>query len=194
MRARHRADDVEGIIDVGYPIAHRLIERILKGLRAGLHRHHARAEQFHAVDVLHLADGILRSHVDHALHAVARRDRRGGHAVHAGAGLGDHARLAHPAGEHRLADGVVDLVRAGMVEILALEIDLRAAYSGRPALRVINRARAPDIVFEFVAEFRYELRILPVTLIRRAQLVQRMREGLGHERAAVRTEVPARVG
>jgi hypothetical protein len=30
-------------------------------------------------------------------------------------------------GQQGLADGVVDLVRAGVVEVLALEVDLRAA-------------------------------------------------------------------
>jgi hypothetical protein len=56
-----------------------------------------------------------------------RRHRRGGHAVLAGPGLGDHARLAHAPREQRLSEGVVDLVRAGVVQVLALEVDLRAA-------------------------------------------------------------------
>jgi hypothetical protein len=47
--------------------------------------------------------------------------------VLAGAGLGDDARLAHAPRQQGLADGVVDLVRAGVVEVLALEVDLRAA-------------------------------------------------------------------
>ncbi len=45
----------------------------------------------------------------------------------AGAGLGDDAGLAHALGKQDLADAVVDLVRAGVVQLFALEIDLRAA-------------------------------------------------------------------
>ena len=45
----------------------------------------------------------------------------------AGAGLGDDARLAHALGQQDLAEAVVDLVRARVVQVLALEIDLRAA-------------------------------------------------------------------
>ncbi len=41
----------------------------------------------------------------------------------AGAGLGDDAMLAQAQGEQGLAERVVDLVRAGMVEILALEVE-----------------------------------------------------------------------
>ena len=44
----------------------------------------------------------------------------GGDAVLARAGLGDDARLAHALGEQRLADDVVDLVRAGVREVFAL--------------------------------------------------------------------------
>ena len=67
------------------------------------------------------------AHVDDAGKAEARRDRGRGDAVLAGAGLGDDARLAHALGEQDLAEAVVDLVRAGVVQVLALEIDLGAA-------------------------------------------------------------------
>jgi hypothetical protein len=46
--------------------------------------------------------------------------------VLAGAGLGDHALLAESLRQQRLTDDVVDLVRAGVVEVLALEEDARA--------------------------------------------------------------------
>ena len=51
----------------------------------------------------------------------------------AGAGLGDDARLAHPQREQRLAERVVDLVGAGVIEVFALEVDVRAAaFFGQP--------------------------------------------------------------
>ena len=40
MRAGDGADDVEGILDIGDPVAHRLVQRILEGARAGHHRPH----------------------------------------------------------------------------------------------------------------------------------------------------------
>jgi hypothetical protein len=52
----------------------------------------------------------------------------------AGAGLGDDALLAHALGQQDLAEHVVDLVRAGVVELLALEIDLRAAAARQCAV------------------------------------------------------------
>jgi hypothetical protein len=36
MRAGHGADDVEGVLHVGHPVAHGFVERVLQGGRAGL--------------------------------------------------------------------------------------------------------------------------------------------------------------
>ena len=58
--------------------------------------------------------------VDAALEAEHGAHGGGGHAVLAGAGLGDHAGLAHALDEQGLAERVVDLVRAGVVQILTL--------------------------------------------------------------------------
>ena len=194
MRTGHGADDVEGALDVGHPVAHRFVERVLERARTRLHRHDRGAKELHAVDVLRLALHVLGAHVDHALHAVARGDRGGGDAVHAGAGLGDYTRLPHATRKERLADGVVDLVRAGVVEILALDVDLRAAAALGKALRMVDRARASDVVLELVAELGFELRIVARDGVRGAQLLERLRQRLGNEDAAVGAEVAALVG
>jgi hypothetical protein len=59
----------------------------------------------------------------------SRSARHGGRgdAVLARAGLGDDAGLAHALGQQDLAEAVVDLVRAGVVQVLALEVDFRPA-------------------------------------------------------------------
>src|SRR5690606_2648758 len=147
------------------------------------------AQQLHPVDVLRLPRDVYRAHVDDALHAVAGRHRRGGHAVLAGAGLGDHARLAHPLREQCLADRVVDLVCAGVVQVFALEPDLRAAEHLRPALRVIDGARATDEVLELVLELGDELRVAAVALVGDAQFLERVHEGLCDEDAPIGAEV-----
>ena len=119
--AHHRADDVVRGRHVGDPVAQRLVGRVLERAGARLDRHHRRAEQLHPVDVERLARDVLGAHVHHALEPEARADRGGGDAVLSRAGLGDDAPLAHPEREQRLADRVVDLVRAGVVQVLALE-------------------------------------------------------------------------
>src|SRR6266536_2825882 len=57
----------------------------------------------------------------------------------ASAGLGDDPLFAHAPRHHDLAEHVVDLVRAGVVELLTLEIDFRAAEMLGEALGQVQR-------------------------------------------------------
>ena len=163
------------LLDIGHPVAHRLVQRVLEGLRAGLDRYHFGAEELHAENILRLTLDVLRSHVHDALHAEARGDGRRGDAVLAGARLGDDSRLAQPFGEQRLADAVVDLVRAGVVQVLALQVDLRAAELVGPALCVIDGARAADVVLQLALELCDEVGVVLITRVLLAKLVERAR-------------------
>ena len=81
------------------------------------------AEGAHPEDVRLLAPDVLGAHEDDAGQVEQRAGRGGRDAVLAGSGLGDDPLLAEPAGQQRLAEGVVDLVRAGVGQVLALEIE-----------------------------------------------------------------------
>ena len=100
-----------------------------------------RAEQAHALHVGQLAADVLRAHVDDALQAEQRAGGGGRDAVLAGAGLGDDPRLAHALGQQALAERVVELVRARVHQVLALEPD-RAPGGLGEALGVVERRRA----------------------------------------------------
>jgi hypothetical protein len=114
------------------------------------------AEQLHAEHVGLLPRDVLGAHEDRAGQAEQRRDGRGGDAMLARAGLGDDPRLAHAASEQDLADAIVDLVRAGVVQLFALQIDLRAAqFRGQP-FGEIEWARAADILAEQIFELVLE--------------------------------------
>ena len=63
-------------------------------------------------------------HVHPALKTKERRRGRRGHTVLPRAGLGDDALLAHALCKQHLSKRVVDLVRAGMAQVLALEPQL----------------------------------------------------------------------
>ena len=83
-----------------------------------------------------------------------------------GPGLGDDAGLAHAHRQQDLPDAIVDLVRAGVVELIALEPHLRAHSTRRTVAQrfgqpfgIIEWAGATDIVLEQVVELRLECRI-----------------------------------
>ena len=127
MRAEGGAEQVVGVGDVGDPVAHGFADGVFEGAAAAGDGDDFGAEQAHAEDVEALAAHVLFAHVDGAIEAEERADGGGGDAVLARAGFGDDAVLAHAAGEQRLAEAVVDFVRAGVEQVFALDVELRAA-------------------------------------------------------------------
>ena len=99
VRASGRSEDVVGRLDVGHPVAERLVNCILKGCGPGGHRDDLGAQHLHASHVESLTFSVLAAHVDRALEAQQRGRRRGGHAVLPSASLGDDARLAELLGQ-----------------------------------------------------------------------------------------------
>ena len=166
VRPGSGADDVEGVVHIGDPVAQRLVHRVLQRCGASRDRDHFRAEQLHAEHVGRLSRHVSRAHIDHAGQAEAGADRGRGHAVLARAGFGDDPGLAHADRQQDLADAIVDLVRAGVVQLVPLEPDLcplpgqgiLAQLFGQ-ARREIERAGPADIVFKQVVELGLESRI-----------------------------------
>jgi hypothetical protein len=96
MRTYHRADDVECVLDIGDPIAQRLVRSVFQGARAGGDRPDFRAQQMHAKNIGLLALGIQLAHIDHTGKAEARRHRRRRHAMLPGSGFRNDAAFSHP--------------------------------------------------------------------------------------------------
>ena len=189
VRTGDGADDVERVVHVRHPVAHRFVQRVLQRRRAAGHWHHGRAEQLHPIDIDLLALDVGGAHVDHAFQPQPGGDGGAGHPVLARAGLGDDPLLAHPAGQQRLADGVVDLVRAGVVQVLALEQDLRATHLAAQALGVVDRAGPADVMLEVLVEGGDEGRIDAGGVVGGGQFLQGPDQGFSDETPAVAAEV-----
>jgi hypothetical protein len=86
-------------------------------------RHFRGAQLLHPEDVGPLALHIHLAHVDGAIETEPGRHGGRGHAVLAGAGFGDHPRLAHAFDQQPLPHDVVGLVGAGVVEVLAFDVN-----------------------------------------------------------------------
>ena len=186
-RADARADDVVGVADVGDPVADRGRHGLLERAGARLDRRDGRAQQAHALDVGLLAAHVLGAHVDDALEPQQRARGGAGDAVLAGAGLGDDPRLAHPLGQQRLAERVVDLVRAGVEQVLALEVD-RPAGALREPPRLVQRRRAARVVAQQPRQVGLEAGVGARLDPRRLELGERGHQRLGDELAAVGAE------
>ena len=180
MRASHRPDAIERRLHRGDPVAQRLVHGILQRLRARLDDAHGGAEQLHAKDVQRLAMGVFPAHEDLAVHAEQRGHGRSGHTVLTGTGLGDDAFLAHALRQQPLADRVVDLVRAGVTQVLALQVDARTAEPSRQVLGEIERRGTTDVFAQAATQLGLEARLTPPLPIGRFELEERGHQRLGN--------------
>ena len=194
MRAGDGADEVIGVGDVGDPVAHRLVHRVLQRAGAGGDRFHLGTEQLHAEDVGGLALDVDGAHVDGAGQAEQRAHGGGGDAVLAGAGFGDDAGLAHAAGQQDLAHAVVGLVAAGVVQLIALEVDLCAAEVLRQAFGEPERGGPADIVLQVVLEVGVEGGVGFGGVVGALDLQDQRHQRFRDEAAAVFSEAAAVVG
>ena len=193
MRARRCADAVERRLDIGHPIPKGFVHRVLQRAGARRDRHDLRAEQAHAEHVRLLPLDIRLAHEHDAFEAEARADRRRRHAVLARAGLCNDPLLAHPPREQHLAEAVIDLVGAGMVQLVALEIDFRPAEMLGQALGEIERRRAAHIVGPQVLHLGREGGVLLGLAILGLQLQHEGHQRLGDIASAELAEPAIRV-
>jgi hypothetical protein len=194
MRPDDAADDVMRVLDGRHPVAHRFVDGVAQRAAAASHGNNLGSHCAHLEDVELLAAHVLLAHVDLTFEAEEGRGRRGGDAVLPGAGLGDDAWLAHAFRQKRLADAVVDLVGAGVVEVLALQQDAGAAGLGGEALSEVQRRRPRDVLGEAALELTAEAVVSACRGVLLGQLAQGEGERLGDVEAAVGPESAVDVG
>jgi hypothetical protein len=183
VRADAGADQVVRRLDVRDPVADRLARCLLQRARAELDGQDLGAEQPHPLDVRALPAHVLRAHVDDALEPEPGADGRSGDAVLSRSRLGDDAPLAEPDREQRLAKRVVDLVRAGVAQVLALEQD---PLPGRREARGLVQRRGPaHVAREQVVELGVEAAVGPRLQPAALELVERGDQRLRHVATAV---------
>src|SRR5712691_9412242 len=177
-----RADQIVRRLDVRDPVANRLARCLLERAGAEVDGPNLRAEQVHALDVGSLAPHVLLAHVDDALETEASTHCRGCDSMLSRAGLRHDAALAQTAREHSLTEGVVELVRAGVQQVLPLQIE---AFARRKSLGAGERCRSAGKVAAELAELRLERLVGPRATPARLQLVERRNERLRDVTSAV---------
>ena len=155
MRSHRRTDDIECVGWMAAPVANGLATGIGECHIACSHGMHRGSEHSHTLHVGVLAFDICGTHENFAMHAHQRTNGSRCHAMLAGTSLGDDARLSHTTCQQNLSDSVVDLVRTGVVQVLALqEQTATIAFTHAPCF--IEWRRTPHVVFQQLAIFPLE--------------------------------------
>ncbi len=173
------ADDVKSIAHTAHPVAHGFIHCVFKRGRAAFNRHDFRAQNFHAKNIGSLAADVFFAHEYFAFHAEKRRDGGCRHAMLSCAGFGNDFLFAHSAGQKRLSQRIVDFMRTGMIQILALEINFCAAQGFGQSLGIIKWCRAAGIFTPVPVKLPGKGLIFPEDFISLFQFQKRGHEGFG---------------
>mmetsp|Transcript_11982 Transcript_11982/g.33139 ORF Transcript_11982/g.33139 Transcript_11982/m.33139 type:complete len:415 (-) Transcript_11982:284-1528(-) len=188
----HRTQDVVGGLHVRHPVPDGLGGGVLEGGRSCRDRPDLRAKELHPEHVKGLPLHVLGSHVNDALEAQAGAHGGSGHAVLARPGLRDDPLLPELLAHEGLAEGVVDLVGPGVVQVLPLEVDLAAVVLREP-LRVVQRGRPPDVVLQQPVQLVLEVLVVAQPRVVLLQDAQGVHQGLGHVLPAVLAVPPVQV-
>ena len=78
---------------------------------------------------------------------------------------------------------------AGVVQIFALEVNLRAAHFAAGARRMVDGRGTANEVLEFVLELGQKLRVVLVAGVGLAQFLDGVGQGFADEAAAIRAEM-----
>ncbi|CAB4553384.1 unannotated protein [freshwater metagenome] len=139
------------VLNRAHPIAHGLIYGIFERATARDCRRDLCAEQAHTKHVEFLAGNVYLAHVDEALHVHQCSRSRSSHTVLAGSGFCNESCLAHPLGQQCLTQHVIDFVRARMVQIFTLEVQLKPELLAK-AVASGERAWTTGVVCEQCVE------------------------------------------
>ena len=194
MRADHGTDRIQEIDRIAHVFVERAVHRILQRAGAARNGHHLAAEDFHLRDVRMLLLDVDLAHVDFAGNADQCAGRRQRHAVLPGAGLGQHLGLAHVLRQQSLAQAVVDLVRAGMVQVFTLQENARAALPRGQAPGEVQRARTTNVILVQALQLFLERLGLAHRFIGIADLVHDGLQLGRNDLAAVFAEIAVLVG
>mgnify|MGYP007132059168 CR=1 FL=1 len=126
MGADNGTDAVDGVLVLVAVGCEGRVDRFLQRLQPVRDLDHSCAEDLHSRHVRGLLFDVHRAHIDVAVQAEVSGGGRQRNAMLPCAGLGDDLLLAHVLCKQHLAHAVVEFVRAGVVQILALDIELNA--------------------------------------------------------------------
>ena len=179
------AEQIMRVLDVGDPVAQRLIDGILENTVTQRDFHDFGSEHAHAGHIQGLTAGIDLTHVDTALQTEHGAYGGSGHTMLTRTGFGDDAGLAHALDQQRLSEGIVDLVCAGVVQILALEEDPGVQTGFLPKALGKTRSfgqwrRTAHVLLVEPGKFLMEFRIGLGLCVDAFELVKRRNQRLRH--------------
>ncbi|MPM86936.1 hypothetical protein SDC9_134029 [bioreactor metagenome] len=160
MRSHDRSQHIVGVLHLPCPFAHGFVHGILERPGTRHHRMNRCTKKTHPVDIQSLPLTIDTPHEHFALQAQQGGNGGGSHTMLSGSCFSNDAFLAHIFRQQALSEHIVDLMRACMVQILALEVDVGTAQVTAHIRCIGQQAWPPGIVGIQLGQFCLEAGIV----------------------------------
>ena len=191
MGAHNRPQTVMGIIHPAGPFPHCLGNRVLQCGGSGFDRNHPGSQQTHFIYIESLAPGIFLAHIDYTFHSHQRRRGSCSHSVLAGPGFRNKSCFPHFLGQKRLAQYIVDLMGAGVVQIFSFQINLCSAQIFCHFFCVIESAGTSAVVLQQIFQLLLKFSVFFVMIVRSFQLDHRVHQSFRNILSSVHPESPS---
>ena len=188
------AENVVCRLNRGHPITHGLVDRVAQSARSARDGPHLRPQRLHVEYVQPLPPDVFFAHVHDAVQSEPCTSGCRCHSVLARTRLGDDSFLAHAQCEQGLSDRVIDLVSAGVIQVLALQIDPGSTAFFRHTFSEVQRARPPRIRCQKRGQTPLKRVVALGTLVFFSQFFQGMHQRFGHITATEFTEPAHGIG
>mmetsp|Transcript_16550 Transcript_16550/g.30032 ORF Transcript_16550/g.30032 Transcript_16550/m.30032 type:complete len:523 (+) Transcript_16550:478-2046(+) len=176
-----RSNEVVSITHIRHPITHSLVNRILQRRLTIMHRDNLRSQRVHTENIQLLTFAIHSTHVHSAVQAKLGTNGRRRNTMLPRTSLGNDTRLTNPLRQESLTNGIVNLVRPSMRQILPLEPDLRTTTHFRQTIRQMKGSGSPHKVLTVHGQLGQEIRIILDQIVLLLDLAERLRKRLGNE-------------
>src|SRR4029077_1332792 len=190
MRTENRPEKIVRRRDIRYPVPHRFVDRIFQRAAAGLHSAPCGAKKPHPNHIQALPLHVFRAHIHGACETEPRRNGRRCNAMLPGASFRHHAALPHPHREQALSYAVVNLVRARVEQIFALQVNPRPAKMLAQPRSKLKWRWAPSEISKERIELRLKFRIFSSFGVRLLELFERSDQRFWNIAAPIRSETP----
>mmetsp|Transcript_4518 Transcript_4518/g.7413 ORF Transcript_4518/g.7413 Transcript_4518/m.7413 type:complete len:241 (-) Transcript_4518:487-1209(-) len=170
-----RSNKIVSITDVGYPISHCFVNRILQCGLSLLHGHNLGSQSIHTEYIQLLTLTIDGTHVYGTVQSKLGANRRGGYTMLPSTSLGDNTGLTNLLRQKGLTNGIVDFVCSSVSQILPLQPNGGSATHLGKTIRPVKRSGSSHKVTSVYIQLSQERRVVLNLLIFLLDLSERLR-------------------
>mmetsp|Transcript_11920 Transcript_11920/g.22798 ORF Transcript_11920/g.22798 Transcript_11920/m.22798 type:complete len:366 (+) Transcript_11920:367-1464(+) len=189
MRTNGGSNQVVRVANIGYPITHGFVDGVLESRLAIMDGDNLSTQGVHTENIQLLTFAVNGSHVHGAIQTELGTNSGGSDTVLSGTGFGNDTRLTNTLGQQGLSNRVVNLVSAGVGQVLALQPNGGTTGQFRQTVGLVQRGGSADKVTTVFSQFCQKVGIVLDFIVLLFNFFESHRKCFGNVLSAVFTKL-----